>query len=101
MAGMVAFAYLTMIAGAVTAVLFLLTRVLNIGLLRLLARIGAAATLVCLVVMLICTIVFTSGFGAAMGELVKVTMVPAVGAWLAIIGGAMVGAGALVGASQK
>ncbi len=98
---MVAFAYLTMIAGAVTAVLFLLTRVLNIGLLRLLARIGAAATLVCLVVMLICTIVFTSGFGAAMGELVKVTMVPAVGAWLAIIGGAMVGAGALVGASQK
>lgn len=101
MASMVAFAYIAVIAMAATAVLYLLKSFLNIGLLRLLTLIGALATIVCTVIMAICTFVFASDYQGGLGELVKGAMVPAVGAWLAMVGGVVGGVGGLIGARSK
>lgn len=101
MASMVAFAYISVIAMAATAVLYLLKSILNIGLLRLLTMIGALATIVCTVIMAICTFVFAADYKVDGGDLVQVAMVPAVGAWLAMVGGVVGGVGGLIGARSK
>lgn len=99
---MAAFAYLTVIVLGVTTLLYLVTRIFNVKLLRLLVLVAAAAALVCAVIAIITAYTYCNSIGAVDGgSIVKASVAPAAGVWLLGVGGVLGGACGIAGAVRK